>query len=133
MPTPPPPPIEGKEIPPRYWEELYRYIRSLELHGDSKTCTVNRDASGTRISVIGSAGKSQTVASPAADLQLFRAEVISGDNLSGYRCKITTADGSEVTKTVYPTFIAFDSTLPAGYVMIGTTTAALWTGGGTEV
>lgn len=46
---PPPRPQKGQKVPSNWFQDLYDYVRSLEVRGDLKTTTAKRDRSGTVI------------------------------------------------------------------------------------
>lgn len=114
---PPKRPVSGSPIPDNWFADFYDYVRTLEAHGDQKTTIVNRNRGGTFISAIPQPAASSPSATGGA-AEVFSATVIRGSTVSGYRCRITRPDGTTFTDTVFPAFLAFDSTLPAGYTFL---------------
>lgn len=120
--NPPKRPVSGSPIPDNWFADFYDYVRSLEAHGDQKTTIVNRNNGGTFISAIQQPTAS-TASATGGSAEFFPATVISGSAVTGYVCRITRPDGSIFTDTVFPAFLSFDSTLPAGYTFLVAKTA----------
>lgn len=118
---PPKRPVDGSEIPPGWFTNLYDFILSLVPAGDSKTITVNRDRNGSRFSVIspGKSGSGNT-GNPAAGQTLYKAVVQFGTAQSGYTCElydIATGE-SKGSGVVFPVQLAYNSTLPQGTILL---------------
>lgn len=116
--NPPKRPVSGSPIPDNWFADFYDYVRTLEAHGDQKTTIVNRNNGGTFISVIPKSAAASTGSATGGAAEVLSATVISGSTVTGYVCRITRPDGTTFTDTVFPAFLSFDSTLPAGYTFL---------------
>lgn len=116
--NPPKRPVSGSPIPDNWFADFYDYVRTLEAHGDQKTTIVNRNNGGTFISVIPRTAAASPASTTGGSAEVLSATVISGSTVSGYVCRITRPDGTTFTDTVFPAFLSFDSTLPAGYTFL---------------
>lgn len=115
---PPKRPVDGSEIPPGWFTSLYDFILSLVPAGDSKTIVVNRDRNGSRFSVI-SPGKTDIKKSDTVNA-LYKAVVSGGTAQNGYICELYDISTQKRIGigTVFPTQLAYDSTLPPGTVLL---------------